>query len=145
VNVTVDASEFIARASALLSGVDRAAVEAIRAATLDVFRRCYTEPPTVPMRTGALRGSGGAYVQGMLVQRGDGPDTYAPPPRISVPPGYVTGTVAFNAPYAAIVHEGINMKNFTTPGSGPKYLESKLRDLERFGRNIVATLERIWR
>jgi hypothetical protein len=85
VNFAVDASEFIARALALLSGVDRAAVEAIRAATLDVFHRCYTESPTVPMRTGALRGSGGAYVQGVLVQRGDGPDTYAPPPRISVP------------------------------------------------------------
>jgi hypothetical protein len=42
--------------------------------------------------------------------------------------------IAFSTPYAAIVHEDMSAKNWTTSGTGPKYLE---RPFGRMSPDIV--------
>jgi hypothetical protein len=36
--------------------------------------------------------------------------------------------IGFNVPYAAAVHENIRASNWSRPGSGPKFLETKLHN-----------------
>jgi len=42
--------------------------------------------------------------------------------------------LGFNTEYAAYVHEGLETWNWTLPGSGPKYLETKLA---RYATDVV--------
>lgn len=84
------------------------------------------ESPGVPLRDGPLRDSGTAYVGENRVAGGSTP-LYG-----GAPAGEVTGTVVFDGPYAAYQHEGMRadgshvVKNYTTAGTGAKYLETKL-------------------
>lgn len=54
--------------------------------------------------------------------------------------------VSFNTPYAAAQHEGgwvtgpnagVRIKNYTTPGTGPKYLESPLKAMLPRYRDVI--------
>lgn len=38
-----------------------------------------------------------------------------------------TAEISYNTPYAVRVHEDMTPKNWTTPGTGPKYLENPMR------------------
>ena len=60
--------------------------------------------PTVPMKSSDLRGSGEVVVDEKKLEMKSG----------------------FNMIYAHRQHEGMKDWNWTTPGSGPKYLESKI-------------------
>jgi len=60
--------------------------------------------PTVPMKSSDLRGSGKVVVDEKKLEMKSG----------------------FNMIYAHRQHEGMKDWNWTTPGSGPKYLESKI-------------------
>jgi len=91
--------------------------------------------PTVPMDTGRLRASGSVFIDGELV-------------KVSSELGYSSseGTplksigregkqkdasviaVVYNTPYAAAVHEMPATTNWTTEGSGAKYIENTLKE-----------------
>lgn len=73
-----------------------------------VLNDCMTEPPTVPKDTGTLRASGTWEVFGGASWR------------------EVKLTVGFNTTYAARVHEMPESTQWTTSGSGPKFLEDKI-------------------
>ena len=46
--------------------------------------------------------------------------------KVEIKKDALTLYVGFNVPYAAKLHEAINVLNWTLTGSGPKYLSSKL-------------------
>jgi hypothetical protein len=92
----------------LSAGYPTAAMQTAGQVAVQVINDCIMQGPTVPMKTGNLRSSGTfEVIQG---------DSWRS----------VKFYVGFNTPYAAKVHEWPVTKNWTTPGSGPKYLESKL-------------------
>lgn len=72
-----------------------------------VLKYAITEVPTVPKKWGTLRKSQTA-IYPMLK------------------PGDITLLVGFNTVYAAKMHEAPDNWNWTEPGSGPKFLISKL-------------------
>jgi len=77
---------------------------------------CIIKTPTVPLKEGTLRGSGNTAVK--------------------IDRTKVIGTVGLNTPYAARHHEV--KANFTEPGSGTKYLESKLSRYRNDYMKIIA-------
>lgn len=99
---------------------------------------CLNEQPSVPLRDGALRSSGSAYVDGKHVAGGGTPVADVPKPDM------IQGTVIFDGPYAAYQHEGMRrdgthvVKNYTTPGTGAKYIEAKLHGHPQKYIQIVA-------
>ncbi len=132
--IRVDVSSFVSRAAALSRGLATGeAVEgALLAAGKQLFEDCYTVSPTVPLNTGALRGSGSLHVNGKLVATGADMGYL----RTFTARGADRGSrgsvvVRFDAPYAAIVHESVNMR-FRYPGSGAKFLSSKLRNGKKY-------------
>ncbi len=90
------------------------------------------EEPTVPLDEGFLRGS---YVIQTPGKRSAGINAQG-----SIEAQNMTVAVAFTAPYAHRLHEGIDYK-FTEPGSGAKYLETKInrhkRDLIELAWKII--------
>jgi hypothetical protein len=69
-----------------------------------LIRDAITEMPTVPKKTGHLRRE-----------------------QLVIPaPDQIGVWAGFNTPYAARVHEAPNTWQWSEPGSGPKFLESKL-------------------
>lgn len=72
-----------------------------------LLRYAIKEVPTVPKKTGHLRRSQKALKP--LLERGE-----------------ITLVVGFNTEYAARLHEALDNWDWSEPGSGPKYLETKL-------------------
>jgi hypothetical protein len=86
---------------------------------IDVLRDSKTKPPRVPVDTGALQSTG--FIEPTTTQG----------TTIRATIGY--GGVAANGKtvdYAVFLHENMNgrFKNFKRPGSGPKWLETPLRN-----------------
>jgi len=73
----------------------------------EVIRDCIVEEPTVPKRTGNLR---------RRQKIG----------KAKVTSGALTLEVGFNTEYASFVHEAPSNLDWSEPGSGPKFLSSKL-------------------
>jgi len=96
-------------------------------AMFNLMRDCVMQAPTVPIREGWLRGSASIFVQNKLA----GVSPYGKPGFAetnlaeAIVSGQYVGTIVFNTPYAAKMHEGIGFK-FREPSAGPKYLEAKL-------------------
>jgi hypothetical protein len=72
-----------------------------------IIKDAITLPPKVPKKTGTLRRS--QVIDPAVISRDD----------ISI-------RIGFNTDYAAAVHEAPENRNWNIPGSGPKYLSSKL-------------------
>lgn len=105
---------------------------------------CINTVPRCPQKTGAMAASHSVFVGSKLVATSEGMVTVVnssrrkekrvPTPATTVPGGaggwMLTGTLVVNKPYAVPVHEGIAgrypAKNYTLPGSGPKWVSSKL-------------------
>lgn len=94
---------------------------------------CTTEPPTTPIKTGTLRGSGSYFVNNKLIAttkkvaagHAEAKPTPATTDSVALDPNKVIGRAGYNASYAKKVHE-IPM-NFTDPDAGNKYMEAKMR------------------
>jgi hypothetical protein len=144
----IDGSEFLRGLDLAQRVVRQAAERAMAQEGLDVLRDALFEEPTVPFKEGTLRASGSVIVASdegeQLVATSEGmaplgagaePSTPAKPPSGMGEPGSIVVLVGFNTPYAARLHEHPEFK-FTEPGSGGKYLESKLigRVAERMSR-----------
>ena len=94
---------------------------------------CLNEVPMVLKRTGRLRASHSIFVNGRLVDTSQVGSMKGTP--LTVYPGtwrgdVVEGILIANTPYAIYAHEGYNQwgsfKKYTTEGTGPKWIESKL-------------------
>lgn len=99
-------------------------------AMLVLMGDCVNETPTVPLDEGWLRGSASVFVQGKFVADSSnqsrakgGKATNSIDEKITK--HEIRGSIGFNTPYAARLHEGIDFK-FKEPSSGPKFLEAKL-------------------
>lgn len=131
--------------NAVESGISLALIELLRSSIFD--------PPTVPLDEGTLRGSGSIFVKPVTEDlkpgygfkfvkdsTGMGGATEGTPSRdhSEVWDGKsLGGVIGFNTPYAAYTHEGIRLDgthkivNWTEPGSGPKFLQSKMASKKR--------------
>lgn len=97
-----------------------------------LLRDAIRETPTVPLDQGTLRGSGSAFVgQKHLINSPhktaeDNPaDSTAGLDVDDSNTGTIEAIVGFNQPQAAWLHENPDL-NFSEPGSGAKYIESKI-------------------
>jgi hypothetical protein len=144
--IALDTRQFDAAMQRLVKEAMPAAIkEGMGKAASQLLNDAVMQSPTVPLDEGTLRGSAFVFVDGT-------------PPRIpvSVPgktrPKFVpapsaafgkedkktVAIVGFNTPYAARLHEGIGIKHWSEPGSGPKFLESKLANNRHEYIKIVA-------
>lgn len=110
--------------------------------------------PTVPMDTGRLRGSGSVFIDGKLAmvsaKLGYSSSEGTPLEAIGSEGKQKDGsviTVVYNTPYAAAVHEMPATTNWTTEGSGAKYIENTLKErgehyLKRWFEAIKSTMQR---
>ena len=112
---TVDFSNFEKEFERIVkSAIPAAGARGLQKGAAFLLRDAVLEPPTVPKKLGNLRRT-------QQVNK----------PKIS--PKEISVEAGFAADYAAKVHEMPNTYNYTEPGSGPKYLESKLiRNKEKY-------------
>lgn len=113
----------------------RAALRGMKRVVGRLLKDATHEFPTTPKLTGALRSSGSAFVDDKLIavskeemiseDTGKGPTPVTQYAAQGSSDTTIVGTVIFNTPYAARVHEHPEY-NFTTPGSGGKFLEWKV-------------------
>lgn len=128
--MTLDFRKFLSGVQFASRVVREAATQGMGESAMQLLNDCVTEPPTVPHKTGRLRASGSVIVNGNLLATGEQlgfgeggtPATDTPTRRRR---GEIEGVVAFNTPYAARLHEHPEYQ-FTEPGSGGKYLETKI-------------------
>jgi hypothetical protein len=87
------------------------------------------QTPTVPLKEGTLRGSGSVFVQNKLKEVSPFHKSKGTPAREDkrkIGENETLVVVGFNTPYAARLHEGVGIEHWSEPGSGKKYLETKL-------------------
>ena len=105
---TIDLKDFEKKFEQIVNNaIPAAGARGLKKAAAFVLRDAILETPTVPKKQGNLRRT--QQVNEPKINHGE----------ISVEQG-------FAADYAGKVHEMPDTYNFTEPGSGPKYLESKL-------------------
>lgn len=97
-----------------------------------VIRDAIMQVPKVPKSRGVTKEGG---------RRGQGPGHLRRSQKIEKPKieqREISIEVGFNADYAASVHEMPKSTHWTVPGTGPKYLETKLlRNKEKYVKNIA--------
>lgn len=139
-------------------GVYAAAREGMAVAVEDLLADATLGLPSTPMDTGALRASGTAFVDRNLVAVNPqevglshhkllpGEESIPPQPAMThseaLDKNAVNGLVVFNQEYAEEVHDG-GPRNWTTAGSGDKFLEDKIPDaaqgmLNQLGKSLSA-------
>jgi len=116
---SVDFSDFDKKFAKIVNdAIPSAGAQGLEKAAAYLLRDAILERPTAPKKTGNLRRT--QKVEKPILK-----------PDISIEAG-------FTADYSAAVHEMPDTNNFTEPGSGPKFLESKLiRNKEKYMK-IVA-------
>ena len=95
-----------------------------------LLRDVVRDTPTPPLDEGTLRGSHSVFVDGKLAQVAPDPSGTGTPatqaPQGAAKPNQVIATIGANTPYAARLHEHPEY-DFQEPGSGGKWLETKLQ------------------
>ena len=126
----------------------KATKEGMTRAVLKYMDDCLHIPPTCPRDTGSMAASHSALVDGKAVgtsehephSGGTGATPLRYLPKIS---SHLEGAVVVHKKYAAAQHEGIagghSVKRYTTPGSGPKWVESKLVAFKHTYYSMIAT------
>ena len=141
-------------AESFLRGLDLADT-AVRAAArrgmgkagLELMRNAVMGVEKVPHDEGTLRGSGSVFVGNRLLgtseSQGDGHGTPSRDLGVQFGQEEMVGTVGFNTPYAAYLHEHPEF-DFTEEGTGGKYLEKKLNaHREKYMGLVAAEVRRI--
>lgn len=123
-NFKIDASKFQGNMRQLVrQALPDAIVRGLGQAGQQLLRDAIMEEPTVPLKEGTLRASGSVTV----LRPFEANDL-----NVTVPAGSYVAVIGFNTPYAAYLHEGMRkdgshvVVNWSEPGSGAKFLESKL-------------------
>jgi len=141
--IQFDSSDFQAKFGKIIKTAVPALLEkGLGRAMLDLMNDCVMEVPTVPLKEGWLRGSASIFVQNKFVSTSENLSRAKAGKAIrayveNVTAGRFVGLIGFNTPYAAKVHEGIDM-HFTEPSSGPKYLESKMISKRNHYLTVIA-------
>lgn len=132
--IEMDVSAFIKGLDLAAKEMKQAAERGMAKAVLQLMDDTIEEYPGIPQDEHVLRASGSAFVNNRLV--GTSNDNGIGQPIVQsedeLGPNKIVGAVIFGTPYAAYQHEGVRydgshvVKNYTTAGTGPKFLESKL-------------------
>ncbi len=110
-----DFSDFEKGFSKYVSRYPEAAADALHRQGPFILEKAITEEPKAPHRFGALWRS--QRTLRPVIRRGE-----------------IFVFLGFDIEYAARLHEGLESWNWTLPGSGPKYLETKLA---RYATDVV--------
>ena len=117
--------------------IPRAAARGFQKTGAMVIRDSILEEPKVPKSRGVTKEGG---------KRGQGPGNLRRSQKIERPKihhGEISIEVGFDADYAAFVHEMPATNIYTTPGSGPKYMEAKLiKNKEKYMKNTADEIKR---
>lgn len=101
-----------------------------------IIRDAIIETPQVPKSRGVTKGG----------RRGQGPGHLRRSQKIERPKtvgGVTSVDVGFNTDYAAAVHEMPRTTHWSTPGTGPKFLESKLiKNKDKYAKNVADNIKR---
>lgn len=129
---------------AIERGLGKAAMQLMADAILELPGTPMGAKP-VDQHPGMLRDSASVFVQNRLIQVSEGfetPGTPALDHQEEIPADQIVAVVGFNTPYAAYQHEGGDgirvVRNYTTPGTGKKFLELKLQQNDQLYAEIVA-------
>jgi hypothetical protein len=126
-SITTDISSFKQLLVNLRVKVPQATVAGMDAAMRDFEDDCLMKPPAVPREKGHLADS----------------HEILPTKRLG---NEIIGTLKVSTPYAASLHEGISRwgtpYKFKTPGTGAKWVQSKLL---RYGQKYIDTVIRVAR
>ena len=102
-----------------------------------ILRDAVVEPPQVPKSRGVTKEGG---------RRGQGPGHLRRSQKVEKPKidhGEISIVVGFDTEYAAVVHEAPQSWQWSTPGTGPKFLESKLiKNKEKYMKNIADNIKK---
>ena len=102
-----------------------------------IIRDAIMEQPQVPKSRGVTKEGG---------KRGQAPGHLRRSQKIENPKtkhGEISVEVGFNTDYAATVHEMPETTQWSTPGTGPKYLESKLiRNKEKYAKSVADAIKK---
>lgn len=125
-----DTTDFDRKMQRLMArAIPEACEKGMGQAGMQLLNDAVMQAPTVPLDEGTLRGSGSVFVQNRLVQVSPFHRTKGQPAteyEELIPRESTVVVVGFNTPYAARLHEGVGIQNWSEPSSGKKYLESKL-------------------
>ena len=126
-SITTDISSFKQLLVTLRAKVPQATVAGVDAAMSQFKNDCLTKPPAVPRKTGHLADSHEILPTKQLGNE-------------------IIGTLKVSTPYAASLHEGISRwgtpYKFKTPGTGAKWVQSKLL---RYGQKYIDIAIRVAR
>lgn len=156
--ISISFSDFESGLERYAAGVQEALVGGMAEACGQLMNDAIMVPPTVPIDEGYLRSTGSFFVNNILL--GTSPDTLKPvgsrklrkgmkpKPNTSdeeaVGDNEIIGVVGFNTPYAAYLHEGVRqdgthkVTKWGEPGSGAKYLTSKMEKYNKQYMEIIA-------
>ena len=127
ISITTDVSQFKQLLVTLRVRVPKATVAGMDVVMRNFKNDCLTKPPAVPRDTGHLADS-----HKVLPTKQFGTE--------------IIGTLEVSTPYAASLHEGISRwgtpYKFKTPGTGAKWVQSKLL---RYGQKYIDTVIRVAR
>ena len=126
-SITTDISSFKQLLVTLRTKVPQATVAGVDVAMRSLKDDCLTKPPAVPRETGDLADSHKILPTTQLGNE-------------------IIGTLKVSTPYAASLHEGISRwgtpYKFKTPGTGAKWVQSKLL---RYGQKYIDIAIRVAR
>jgi len=132
--ITVDVTNFKALSILATKRVLNASERGMKLAVLSFMDDCLKEDPACPQRSGAMAASHSGFVDNKLVGishvlvTGKGKAT--PLRFIGTASKDLVGSLVVHKPYAAAQHEGsqssVSYKKYTKPGTGKKWVESKL-------------------
>jgi len=130
IKITLDTSMYKRAVIVATKKVERASKEGMKRAVKSFMNDGLDVPPACPRRTGAMAASHSAFVNGELVDTSsDRPVTQdgVATPLIFMPKlaDDLIGTLVVHKHYASAQHEGIGQA-YRTPGTGRKWIESKL-------------------
>ena len=131
-----------------LVDVMAAAKKGLARAGINVMNDAIQQVPKVPIDEGTLRGSGSVFVDNMLVATSEDLGQAAGTPAKSLGGSMakrvndLEAVIGFNTPYAKYLHEHPEF-NFTEPGTGGKYLETKMAtNKDAYMKTIVTTMRK---
>ena len=127
VSITTDVSQFKQLLITLRAKVPCATIAGVNVAMQEFKDDCLIKPPAVPRETGHLADSHEILPTKQLGNE-------------------IIGTLKVSTPYAASLHEGISRwgtpYKFKTPGTGAKWVQSKLL---RYDQKYIDTVIRVAR
>ena len=146
----MSAADFLRGLSLANEAVMRGAERGIAKAGMRLLGDSIGEMPSVPRDEGTLRGSGSVHVNGKFKQASPSAGGAPTPNKTDIAKTVRDGieaTVAFNTDYAAAQHEGfavmpdgrrIEFRDYTTAGTGAKFLEAPMARNNELYMGIVA-------